>query len=78
MLTHLSVTAKAQGKQSAQFLCSFIFLPYEAYISADAIIRTITRLLWTKTKMLEWKTSSDANRDGSTDLPHFLRTMWLG
>ena len=78
LLTHLSVTANALGKQSAQFLCTFIFLPYEAFISVDAIVRTLVRMLWTKTKMLEWKTSSDANLGDGTDLPGFFRTMWFG
>ena len=50
LLTHLRVTADALGKQSAQFLFTLIFLPYEAYISLDAIVRTLVRVLWTKTK----------------------------
>ena len=62
LLTHLSVTANALGKQLAQFLFTLVFLPYEAYVSPDAIVRTLTRMLWTKKRLLEWKTSSDANR----------------
>jgi len=77
LLTHLSVTADALGKQGAQFLCTFVFLPYEAYVSADAIVRTLTRVLWTKKKMLEWKTASDASRGVSTDPAGFFRTMWF-
>ena len=75
---HLSVTANAVGKNLAQFVCAFIFLPNEANISADAIVRTITRMLWTKTRMLEWKTSSDATLGASTELVGFFRTMWFG
>ena len=32
----------------AQFLFTLVFLPYEAYISADAIVRTLLRMAWTK------------------------------
>src|SRR5207244_4991700 len=78
LLTHLSVTANALGKQSAQFLGTFLFLPFEAYICADAIARTLTRVLWTKKKMLEWTTSSDANRGAGTGLLGFFRSMWFG
>jgi cyclic beta-1,2-glucan synthetase len=78
LYTHLSVTASAMGKQFGQFLCTFVFLPYEAYISADAIVRTLTRMWWTKTRLLEWKTSGDASLGASTELPGFLRTMWIG
>jgi cellobiose phosphorylase len=78
LLTHLSVTANAMGKQCAQFLCTFIFLAYEAFTSADAIIRTLTRMLWTKTRMLEWRTASDTSLGTSDDLAGFFRTMWFG
>jgi cyclic beta-1,2-glucan synthetase len=78
LLTHLSGTGDALGKHAAQFLCTFIFLPYEAYVSVDAIARTIARMLWTKKKMLEWKTSSDVNRGAATDLSSLFRAMWFG
>ena len=55
----------------AQFLFTLIFLPYEAYISVDAIVRTTVRMFWTKRKLLEWKTSSDADAQGSR------RSAWL-
>ena len=76
--THLSGTVNALGKHSAQFLCTFIFLPYEAYISADAIVRTIARMLWTKKKLLEWKTSNDPSLVTSNDLASSYRRMWFG
>ena len=78
VLTHFSATVRALGKQSAQFLCAFVFLPFEAFISADAIVRTIARMLWTKTKMLEWKTASDASLGANTELFSFFQTMWVG
>ena len=77
MLTHLSATGKSLGKHASQVLCTFIFLPYEAFISSDAIARTLARMLWTKKNLLEWKTSSDANRGASTTLSGYLRSMWV-
>jgi cellobiose phosphorylase len=78
VLTHLRVTANALGKQLAQSLCTLVFLAYEAYISVDAIARTLVRMLWTKKKMLEWKTSSDAERSARVSLPGFFQSMWIG
>jgi cellobiose phosphorylase len=78
LLTHLSVTTDALVKQLAQFLFTIVFLPYEAYISLDAIVRTLVRVLWTKKNLLEWKTSSDANSRASANLAGFFRTMWVG
>ena len=78
LLAHMKVTAKALGKHSAQFMCTFVFLPFEALLSLDAIVRTLLRMLWTKQKMLEWRTSSDAHRCASATLAGFLRSMWFG
>lgn len=75
---HLRLTTLTLGKQAAQFLVTLVFLPYEAYISFDAILRTLVRVLWTKKRLLEWKTSSDAERGTRTGLPGFFRTMWVG
>jgi cyclic beta-1,2-glucan synthetase len=78
MLTHLNASLRSLGKHAAQFLCTFIFLPYEALVSVDAIVRTLVRMLWTKSKMLEWKTSSEADRGACTTLSGFLSSMWIG
>ena len=53
----------------AQNALTLVFLPYEAYISVDAIVRTLVRMLWTKRRLLEWKTSSDSERgaDGESE-----------
>ncbi len=76
-LAHLKTTAGALGNQFAHFLLTLTFLPYEAFMSLDAIGRTLRRMFWTKTKLLEWKTSSDANLSGCADLPGFFRSMWV-
>jgi len=73
--THLRVTAGVFGKQAVQLLSTVVFIPYEAYLSADAIVRTMTRLMWTKTKLLEWETSSDAQQSTGTTLTQSIRTM---
>ncbi len=40
--------------------------------------RTLARVLWSKKKMLEWKTSSDAHRSAHSNLPGFIVAMWIG
>ena len=73
--THLRTTAGALGKQAAQVLFALVFLPYDAFISLDAIVRTLARMVWTKRKLLEWKTASSAERSAPADLPGFFRSM---
>jgi cyclic beta-1,2-glucan synthetase len=42
-----------------QFGLALAFLPHQAWISADAIVRTLWRLLVTKRNLLEWQTASN-------------------
>jgi cyclic beta-1,2-glucan synthetase len=77
LMAHLRVTAGTFGKQAAQCLFTLLFLAYDAFISFDAIARTLVRVLWTKKNLLEWKTASSAERGAPDDLAGFYRTMWF-
>ena len=74
---HLRTTAKSLGRQFGQMALTLTFLPYDAYISLDAIARTLVRILFTRKQMLEWQTASDAERNARTDLASFYKTMWI-
>ena len=50
----------------------FACLPYEAFFSLDAILRTAGRMLFTHTRLLEWTASSEL--DGKSS----WRAMWIG
>ena len=78
LLSHLRATGNALGSQAAQILFVLVFLPYDAFVSVDAIGRTLLRMFWTRKKLLEWKTSSDANRGARTDVLGNFRSMWIG
>jgi cellobiose phosphorylase len=54
-----------------------VTLPYEAYMSLDAIIRTAGRIWITRRHLLEWNPSSEVNRNRRSDLPASFRTMWV-
>ena len=41
---------------------ALVFLPHQAVVSADAIIRTLWRLLLSRRNMLEWQTASQSER----------------
>lgn len=61
-----------------RFLLVFCFLPYNAYIMADAIIRTSYRLFISKRNLLEWKTAADSEASSHKSLKGFIYTMWSG
>jgi cyclic beta-1,2-glucan synthetase len=74
---HLRDAAAAGGRQLGQILLTLAFLPYDAFISLDAIGRTLLRLLVTRKRLLEWRTSSDAERATRAALGNFYQTMWI-
>ena len=74
---HLRGVVGSCGRQLGQILLTLAFLPYDAFISLDAIGRTLLRLLVTHKRLLEWQTSSDSERTTRADLTGFYATMWI-
>lgn len=60
-----------------QFALTMIFLPHQAVVSADAIVRTLIRLTITKCNLLEWQTASQVERTlGVGTQREVWRRMW--
>ena len=74
---HLREALGSCGRQLAQIFLTLAFLPYDAFISLDAIGRTLLRLLVTRKRLLEWQMSSDSERIPRADLTGFYSTMWI-
>ena len=74
---HSRDVAVVLGKSLLQAALFIAFLPYEAYVSADAIVRTTVRMRWTRKRMLQWKTASDAEREGHRGLGRAYQAMWI-
>lgn len=74
---HLRRLAGSCGRQLSQAALTFVFLPYDALISLDAIGRTLGRLLFSRKRLLEWQTSSDAESTAEHGLTGFYVTMWI-
>ncbi len=75
---HVVASGRAAGRHFAQATFSLICLPYEAYFSLDAMLRTLWRLVITRKKLLQWNPSGDADRHRRTDLFGSFQTMWIG
>ncbi|MCD5414998.1 MAG: hypothetical protein LR001_08390 [Clostridiales bacterium] len=60
---------------------TMIFLPYKAYIMADAIVRTLFRMYVTKTNLLEWVTAADIDNKSDGSLYSYVKivhsTTWI-
>ncbi|MHC1765711.1 MAG: glucoamylase family protein [Verrucomicrobiia bacterium] len=74
---HLRGLAASSGRQLGQALLTLVFLPYDAFISLDAIGRTLLRVLFTHKRLLEWQTAGDSERATCADLAAFYKTMWI-
>jgi cyclic beta-1,2-glucan synthetase len=59
-----------------QLALAIAFLPHQAWISVDAIVRTLWRLLVSRRKLLEWRTASQAESMVSGGGHTTWRTMW--
>ncbi|MDX9989607.1 GH36-type glycosyl hydrolase domain-containing protein [Thiothrix unzii] len=73
---HLSAELRAAEGHFSQAALTLICLPYEAYFSLDAIIRTVWRMGVSQQRLLEWNPSSETNRD-STYLVDAYLAMWI-
>jgi cellobiose phosphorylase len=74
---HLRGVATSGGRHFFQMLLALTFLPYDAFISLDAVGRTLLRLLVTHKRLLEWRTSSDSERTTRSSLGDLYRDMWV-
>ncbi len=72
---HLSASVRAAGWSIAQAAFTLACLPYEAFFSLDAVLRTTWRLLITRKRLLEWNPLG--NHDSRTNLLSSYLTMWF-
>jgi cellobiose phosphorylase len=70
----------AVGRDAAtsarQLALTVVFLPHQAWVSADAILRTLWRLLVTRRHLLEWRTASQVERGVADSATAAWRSMW--
>ena len=74
---HLRDLAGSCGRQLGQILLTLAFLPYDAFLSMDAVGRTLLRLIVTRRRLLEWQTSGESAQLRQTTLGGFYLKMWL-
>ncbi len=60
----------------AELAFSIACMPYEAFYSLGAILRTFWRMLITRKRLLEWNTAADSKRNSRTGLAGSYLTMW--
>ena len=74
---HLSAASRSLGGHLVRALFTLAWLPYEAFISLDAIMRTLWRMLVTQRRCLEWAPFGDPACVSRTDMASQYRAMWI-
>ncbi|TVP76235.1 MAG: hypothetical protein EA352_06265 [Gemmatimonadales bacterium] len=76
----VGVEARALGRAVARWGMELSFLPFEAWTSADAILRTLYRVVVSRERLLEWTSSALMARQvrRRDSLGSLLRGMWPG
>lgn len=72
---HLAGCERRAGLQFSHALLTLVFMPYEAYFSLDAVVRTLWRLNVTHRHLLEWRASGLAR--AGAGLAGSWRAMWF-
>ncbi|CDG85580.1 GH36-type glycosyl hydrolase domain-containing protein [Janthinobacterium agaricidamnosum] len=72
---HMMAFERRCGLQFSHAMLTLVFLPYEAYFSLDAIVRTLWRLNVSHRQLLEWR-ASNVFRSGAS-LAGNWRAMWI-
>jgi cyclic beta-1,2-glucan synthetase len=76
LVQHIFATLRGSTRSFGQTIFALLCLPYEAYFSSDAILRTLWRMLITHKRLLEWNPSGDSNRTSHAGLAAACRAMW--
>ncbi|MGB5063616.1 MAG: glucoamylase family protein, partial [Candidatus Competibacter sp.] len=74
---HFAAAARSTGQHLEQAAFTIVCLPYEAFFSLDAMVRTFWRMRVSHQRLLEWTSSGDLDRQRRRDLVAFYRMMGI-
>ncbi|SDC94064.1 GH36-type glycosyl hydrolase domain-containing protein [Williamwhitmania taraxaci] len=77
LIQHFNAIKQAIIRQLFQAAFILVSLPFEAFYSMDALLRTCWRLLISKKRLLEWKSADSNDRQKGNQLYESFRTIWV-
>jgi cellobiose phosphorylase len=78
MVSHAIQSFENLVNQILLLILTVVCLPYEAYVSLDAILRTNWRMFISHKKLLEWDPSVNGSSRQKKNLFQHYRIMWIG
>jgi cyclic beta-1,2-glucan synthetase len=76
-LVHLRTVTEAAMRHTARTCVDFAFIPHDAYVNADAVLRTLWRLFVSRRRLLEWKSHHETISRTRINLPAYVRFMLI-
>lgn len=64
-------------KSLQQIILIISFIPYQAYLMIDAILRTLFRVFISKKNLLQWQTAEDAEITTNNSARAYTKRMWF-
>jgi len=77
LIAHLASVGQGALRGLGHALFELACLPFDAWFSLDAILRTCYRVLVSKTCLLQWTASSELERPRGSSVQESLRAMWV-
>ncbi len=74
---HLRTTLRSGGRRIAQLAFTLACLPFESYVTLDAIVRTTLRTVFTRRGLLQWTASGMERAHAGAASPRSYRSMWF-
>ncbi len=74
--TYYASVGRDAVRSLQQFALAVVFLPHQAWVSADAIVRTLWRVGVSRRKLLEWQTASGVEQATLRSTGAAWRAMW--
>ncbi len=77
LVQHLKASRQLAVRQISQSAFILMSLPYEAFYSLRAILKTCWRLIVSKKRLLEWNSTATGEPQARFKLIESFRTMWI-
>ncbi len=74
---HIRAAGQLTARQLYLAAYMIVSLPYEAFYSMDALLRTCWRLIISKKRLLEWNSAVKGENHSRFELIESIRTMWI-
>ena len=75
---HVTHVGRSTARRLAKIALWLTFLPFESLVALDAAVRSLWRMLYSRQRMLEWRTAAAVESATAAGFGRVVRRMWVG